>query len=99
MQILCPYCHSEHVQRMLQSPAQASDDSSHLLGTSATFASIGAGLSKSLGGQIPISPWIGGIAGAVIGGLFGGLLDTPQRAAPQLPISYFQCQSCRQSFM
>jgi hypothetical protein len=37
MQILCPYCHSEHVQRMLHSPAQASDDSSHLLGTSATL--------------------------------------------------------------
>lgn len=98
MHILCPYCHSEHVQRMLHTAPQQSNQQSKLLGSSATFASIGATLSKSVSKQLPISPWVGGIAGAVIGGVLNSLFDSPQPTA-QPPISYFYCQDCQHRFL
>ncbi|EXA58067.1 hypothetical protein J505_1152 [Acinetobacter baumannii 1297549] len=51
---------------------------------------MGAALSKSL----PISPLIGGIAGAVVGGIFNSLFDR----VPVTPSCCFQCQSCGQLF-
>ncbi|MCS4298903.1 MULTISPECIES: hypothetical protein [Acinetobacter] len=97
MQILCPYCHSEHVQRMLHTSPQQSNNQSNLLGSSATFASIGATLSKSVSKQLSISPWVGGIAGIMIGGVLSSLFDSP-KTSTQAPVSYFYCQACKQSF-
>lgn len=100
MQLLCPYCHSENVQRLIQTQGYQSS-SSNVLGSSATFATIGASLTKSLAGQlpIPISPLIGGIAGAVVGGLFGSIFDAPSsQARPHAYSNAFFCHDCQQSF-
>ena len=97
MQILCPYCHSENVQRMLHTAQQQSNQQSNLVGSSAAFASIGATLSKSVSKQFSISPWVGGVAGVLIGGVLNSLFDSPQPTAPA-PISYFYCQDCQHSF-
>ncbi|MGM1005370.1 hypothetical protein [Acinetobacter haemolyticus] len=89
MQINCPYCHSEHVIRVVQnSSSQAGNQS---LASSASFATMGAALSKTL----PVSPLIGGIAGAVVGGLLGSVFGS---ASTQNVQSCFQCQHCGQSF-
>ena len=95
MQILCPYCHSENVQRMLHISPQQSNNQSNLLGSSATFASIGATLSKSVSKQLQISPWVGGIAGAVIGGLFSSVFDEPKKP---ITLTYYHCNHCQQNF-
>ena len=97
MQILCPYCHSENVHRMLHTPSQGPNSTSNLLASSANFASIGATLSKSISKQLPISPWAGGIAGIVIGGVLSSLFESP-RSTGQAPVSYFYCQNCQQTF-
>ncbi|MCW8693070.1 hypothetical protein OQH45_19500, partial [Acinetobacter baumannii] len=68
MNITCPNCHSEHVIRVVNPHSQTGNQS---LASSASFATMGAALSKSL----PISPLIGGIAGAVVGGIFNSLFD------------------------
>jgi hypothetical protein len=55
MQINCPYCHSEHVIRVVQnSGSQAGNQS---LASSASFATMGAALSKTL----PVSLWLEGL--------------------------------------
>ncbi|HCT5803788.1 hypothetical protein [Acinetobacter nosocomialis] len=87
MNITCPNCHSEHVIRVVNPHSQTGDQS---LASSASFATMGAALSKSL----PISPLIGGIAGAVVGGIFNSLFDR----VPVTPSCCFQCQSCGQLF-
>ncbi|ENW96009.1 hypothetical protein [Acinetobacter sp. NIPH 298] len=89
MQINCPYCHSEHVIRVVQnSGSQAGNQS---LVSSASFATMGAALSKTL----PVSPLIGGIAGAVVGGFLGSVFGSaPTQTVP----SCFQCQHCGYSF-
>jgi hypothetical protein len=56
MNITCPYCHSENVSRVIDQ--QSSNNRSM---SSMTGAGIGASISKSL--PLPISPWMGGIAG------------------------------------
>ncbi|MFW2124240.1 hypothetical protein [Acinetobacter ursingii] len=90
MNITCPYCDSEHIVRVVhQTTSQGSQQ--HLT-ASASFATMGAALSKSL----PISPLIGGIAGVVVGGLFNSLFDNAPRT--QSSHSCFQCQSCGQLF-
>lgn len=89
MQINCPYCHSEHVIRVVQnSNSQAGNQS---LASSASFATMGAALSKTL----PVSPLVGGIAGAVVGGLLGTVFGS---ASTQSMQSGFQCQHCGQFF-
>ncbi|MEO4177690.1 hypothetical protein ABH298_16040 [Acinetobacter pittii] len=87
MNITCPNCHSEHVIRVVTPHSQTGNQS---LASSASFATMGAALSKSL----PISPLIGGIAGAVVGGIFNSLFDR----VPVAPSCCFQCQSCGQLF-
>ncbi|ELY3878637.1 TPA: hypothetical protein JIZ13_13970 [Acinetobacter nosocomialis] len=87
MNITCPNCHSEHVIRVVNPHSQTGNQS---LASSASFATMGAALSKSL----PISPLIGGIAGAVVGGIFNSLFDR----VPVTPSYCFQCQSCGQLF-
>lgn len=89
MQIYCPACHSEHVIRVVQNGS--SQVAQQSLASSASFATVGAALSKTL----PISPLVGGIAGAVVGGLLGTVFGS---TAPQPAASCFQCQSCGQTF-
>ena len=88
MQINCPYCHSEHVIRVVQNSSSQGGNQS--LASSASFATIGASLSKTL----PVSPLVGGIAGAVVGGLLGTVFG----ASTPTVQSCFQCQHCGQSF-
>ncbi|WP_151831642.1 hypothetical protein [Acinetobacter ursingii] len=90
MNITCPYCHSEHIVRVVQQTT--SQVSQQHLTPSASFATMGAALSKSL----PVSPLIGGIAGVVVGGLFNSLFDNAPKT--QSSNSCFQCQSCGQLF-
>lgn len=90
MNITCPYCHSEHIVRVVQQTT--SQESQQHLTASASFATMGAALSKSL----PVSPLIGGIAGVVVGGLFNSLFDNAPKT--QSTNSCFQCQSCGQLF-
>ena len=90
MNITCPYCHSEYIVRVVQQTT--SQVSQQHLTPSASFATMGAALSKSL----PVSPLIGGIAGVVVGGLFNSLFDNAPKT--QSSNSCFQCQSCGQLF-
>ncbi|MDU4395158.1 MAG: hypothetical protein E7I55_14475 [Acinetobacter ursingii] len=90
MNITCPYCLSEHIIRVVQH--NTSQGSQQHLTASASFASMGAALSKSL----PISPLIGGIAGVVVGGLLNSLFEN--KPVTQSTNSCFQCQSCGQLF-
>lgn len=96
MKIVCPYCHSENIQRVLHKHTQQAS-SSNTLGSSATFATIGATLTKSLAGQLPISPWMGGVAGALVGGLVSSIFEPP-RTTETMPTSYFYCPECDQPF-
>ncbi|MCH2071115.1 hypothetical protein [Acinetobacter pittii] len=89
MNITCPNCHSEHVIRVVQNNASQAGNQS--LASSASFATMGAALSKSL----PISPILGGIAGAVVGGLLGSIFGSGSTASMQ---SHFQCQGCGFTF-
>ncbi|MDG3557589.1 hypothetical protein P7L54_16730 [Acinetobacter bereziniae] len=91
MQINCPYCHSEHVIRIVQNSNSQAGNGNQSLASSASFATMGAALSKTL----PISPLIGGVAGAVVGGLLGSVFGS---AATQTVQSCFQCQHCGHSF-
>lgn len=75
--------------RVVQNNASQAGNQS--LASSASFATIGAALSKTL----PVSPLIGGIAGAVVGGLLGSIFGSASTPSVQ---SHFQCQSCGQSF-
>lgn len=92
MSIHCPFCHSDQVlQRLMTDPN--SQASSSNLAASASFATIGASISKSL--PLPVSPIIGGIAGAVLGGLFGQVFEEPKQ---KIPVRYYHCQNCNQNF-
>src|SRR5690606_40992609 len=83
MNITCPYCHSENVSRVIdQQPANQGSLSSM------TCAGIGASISKSL--PMPISPWMGGIAGAVVGGLIDSFIQPARPAVAS--VRYFHCQ-------
>jgi len=90
MNIICPQCHSEHIIRVVQHTTM--QGSQQHLTASASFACMGAALSKSL----PISPLIGGIAGVVVGGLLNSLFEN--KPVTQSTNSCFQCQSCGQLF-
>ncbi|CAM0754627.1 MULTISPECIES: hypothetical protein [Acinetobacter calcoaceticus/baumannii complex] len=88
MNITCPNCHSEHVIRVVNHHSQTGSQS---LASSASFATMGAALSKSL----PISPVVGGLAGAVVGGLLGSIFGSASTPSVQ---SHFQCQGCGFTF-
>ncbi|ENX23118.1 hypothetical protein F892_02361 [Acinetobacter vivianii] len=89
MQINCPYCHSEHMIRVMQNGSSQAGNQS--LASSALFATMGAALSKTL----PVSLLIGGMAGVVVGGLLGSVFGS---ASTQTVQSCFQCQHCGHSF-
>ena len=67
MNITCPYCYSENVSR---ETTQSSGGNSF---SSMAGAGIGATISKSF--PTPLSPLLGGLAGAVIGGFLLGLFE------------------------
>lgn len=92
MRINCPYCYSDQVIQVVNQQANSGSDST-TLAASASFATIGASISKSL--PLPLSPFIGGIAGAVLGGLFSSVFDEPKK---QIPMRYYHCHNCNQNF-
>ena len=91
MSLNCPYCFSEQVIQVVNQQVSGSDSTS--LAASASFATIGASISKSF--PLPVSPLLGGIAGAVLGGLFSSVFDEPKK---QIPIRYYHCHHCQQNF-
>lgn len=90
MRINCPYCYSDQVIQVVRT---GSGSDSTTLAASASFATIGASISKSF--PLAVSPLIGGIAGAVLGGLFSSIFDEPQK---QIPMRYYHCHQCQQNF-
>jgi len=87
MNITCPYCYSENVSREI---TQSSGGNSF---SSMAGAGIGATISKSF--PTPLSPLLGGLAGAVIGGLIDSFIQPPIQ---QQPVSYFHCHNCQRNF-
>ncbi len=91
MSLNCPYCLSNQVIQVVNQQVSGSDSTG--LAASASFATIGASISKGL--PLPISPFIGGIAGAVIGGLFSSMFDEPKKP---ITLTYYHCNHCQQNF-
>ena len=61
MSLNCPYCFSDQVIQVVNQHVGGSDSTG--LAASASFATIGASISKSL--PLPVSPLLGGLAGGV----------------------------------
>ena len=89
MNITCPYCHSENVSRVIDQQSSINRSMSSMTG-----AGIGASISKSL--PLPISPWMGGIAGAVVGGLIDSFIQPARPAVAS--VRYFHCHHCQRNF-
>lgn len=87
MNITCPNCGSENISR---ESTQVSDNHSF---SSMAGAGIGASLSKHL--PTPFSPLLGGLAGAMIGGLISSFAQPSQ---PQQTVKYFYCHHCQHKF-
>ena len=92
MHIICPKCQSGNVIRCLYS-SQAQPASHGGLVSSASFAAIGASVSKML----PVPPAVGGLAGAVMGGLLGSLFEDP-KPVQSVRYSHFHCMNCQHDF-
>ena len=88
----CPYCLSYQVVQVVNQQVSEGSDSSSLT-ASASFATIGVSISKSL--PLPVSPLLGGLAGAVIGGLFSSVFDEPKKP---VITSYYHCNTCQHNF-
>ena len=91
MSLICPYCLSDQVIQVVNQQVNGSDSTG--LAASASFATIGASISKGL--PLPVSPFIGGIAGAVIGGLFSSMFDESKKP---ITLTYYHCNHCQQNF-
>ncbi len=76
MSLNCPYCFSDQVIQVVNQQVSGSDSTG--LAASASFATIGASISKEFATAC-ILHCIGGIAGAVIGGLFSSMFDEPKK--------------------
>ncbi|EPG41056.1 hypothetical protein F907_00619 [Acinetobacter colistiniresistens] len=87
MNITCPYCYSENISRST-SASRRSNTYGSMAG-----AGVGTMISKSL--PIPMSPLLGGLMGAVVGGLIDSLTQPSQ---PQQPTAYFHCNNCQCNF-
>lgn len=92
MSLICPQCLSDQVIQVVNQQVSEGSDSSSLT-ASASFATIGASISKSL--PLPVSPLLGGLAGAVIGGLFSSVFDEPKKP---VITSYYHCNVCQHNF-
>lgn len=88
----CPYCLSDQVVQVVNQQVGSSSDST-AFAASASFATIGASISKSL--PLPVPPLLGGIAGALIGGLVSSIFEEPKQIST---VTYFQCNNCQQNF-
>lgn len=88
MSLNCPYCFSDQVIQVVNQQVNGSDSTG--LAASAT---IGATISKGL--PLPVSPLLGGLAGAVIGGLFSSVFDEPKKP---ITLTYYHCNHCQQNF-
>ncbi|WP_218697743.1 hypothetical protein [Acinetobacter harbinensis] len=91
MSLTCPYCLSDQVIQVVNQQVNGAESSG--LAASASFATIGASISKSL--PLPVSPLLGGLAGAVIGGLFNSVFDEPKKP---VTMTYYHCNQCQQNF-
>ena len=91
MRINCPYCYSDQIIQVVNQQVSGSDSKG--LAASASFATIGASISKSF--PLPVSPLLGGLAGAVIGGLFSSVLNEPKKP---ITMTYYHCNHCQQNF-
>ena len=91
MSLNCPYCLSDQVIQVVNH--QVSGSNSTGLAASTSFATIGASISKGL--PLPVSPLLGGLAGAVIGGLFSSMFDEPKKP---ITMTYYHCNHCQQNF-
>lgn len=87
MILTCPYCNSENVTRE-STQATSNNNFSSMAG-----AGIGASISKHL--PTPFSPLLGGLAGAMIGGLIDSFVQPSQ---PKQTVRYFHCHHCQQNF-
>lgn len=92
MSLICPQCLSDQVIQVVNQQVSEGSDSSSLT-ASASFATIGASISKSL--PLPVSPLLGGLAGAVIGGLFSSVFDESKKP---VITSYYHCNTCQHNF-
>lgn len=91
MSLICPYCLSDQVIQVVNQQVNGTESSG--LAASASLATIGASISKSL--PSPVSPLLGGLAGAVIGGLFSSVFDEPTKP---ITLTYYHCNHCQQNF-
>lgn len=91
MSLTCPYCLSDQVIQVVNQQVNGTESSG--LAASASFATIGASISKTL--LLPVSPLLGGLAGAVIGGLFSSVFDEPKKP---VITSYYHCNTCQHNF-
>ena len=91
MSLNCPYCFSDQVIQVVNQQVSGSESTG--LAASASFATIGASISKGL--PLPVSPLLGGLAGAVIGGLIDSFIQPPRQ---QQPVAFFHCHSCQRNF-
>ena len=88
----CPYCFSDQVVQVVNQHVSNGSDST-TFAASASFATIGASISKSL--PLPVPPLLGGIAGALIGGLVSSIFEEPKKIST---VTYFHCNDCQQNF-
>lgn len=91
MNVNCPYCFSDQVIQVVNQQVESAE--SNGFAASASFATIGASVSKFL--PVPFSPLISGVAGAVIGGLFSSIFDEPKKP---MVVTYYHCNQCQQNF-
>jgi len=91
MSLNCPYCLSDQVIQVVNQQVSGSDSTG--LAASASFATIGATISKGL--PLPVSPLLGGLAGVVIGGLFSNVFNEPKKP---ITMTYYHCNQCQHNF-
>ena len=99
MLIICPYCNSTHVQLVVpdQAGSAALPLNSSTLNTTLSQMTSLAMLGMSIARKTSVlPPMVGGLAGAVIAGLFG--VSQREATMPQTSPYQFYCQDCQQSF-
>ncbi len=106
MNLICPECHSPHLQK--QGPARRAGSIIGTIGGASTGfrsalvgAEIGVTVSRFTG---PIGMATGGLVGAIVGGLIGGATGGMAGAAlgdsidEHLQLGNYRCQQCGHCF-